>query len=274
MNDNKYVLIFGATGNIGGALTRELLRRGWQVQADMDDPASLEVAFDGMERVFSVQSWWESGVEVEERQGKLVADVAREVGVKHLVYGSAGIGVSGTGIPHFENKIVVKRYMLELGLPVTVLRPTPFMELMTQKDFYPALATWGTMPRIVPWEMPYPWVAVEDIGIALANIFSNPDRWIGQDIDLCGDVQSLEACRAIFRQVTDKKPFRIPFPVILFEKMVGKEMVDMWRWAVDWIEEEGRDGLWAMVESSRQLHPGIKSVETWLRQSLNGHSQV
>lgn len=288
MNNNKQALIFGVTGNIGGALTRELLRRGWQVRgvtrnpqsekaravaalgvemvkADMADRASLEEAFDGMVRVFSVQNWGESGVEGEERQARLVADAAREAKVKHLVYGSAGIGKAGTGIPHFENKVVTERYMRELGLPVTVLRPAPFMELMTQKGFYPALSTWGTMPRVVPWELPYPWVAVEDIGIALANIFSDPDKWIGQDIDLCGDVQSLEACRATFKQVTGKKPFRIPFPVMLFEKMVGEEMVAMWRWAVDWIEEQGRDGLWSMVESSRQLHPEIRSVETWLR---------
>lgn len=296
MNDDRHALIFGATGNIGGAVARELLRRGWRVrgvtrnpqsekaltlsrlgaemvQADMDDPASLAKAFGGAQRVFSVQSWITSGVDGEVRQGKLVADAARAANVKHLVYGSAGIGMAGTGIPHFESKVVVERYMRELGLPTTAVRPTPFMELMTQKKFFPALGTWGTMPRVVGWKTPIPWVAVEDIGMAIANIFADPDTWIGRDVNnFAGDVQSLQACRALFKQVTGKKPFGVPLPAVLFQKMAGAEMVQMWRWMVDWIEKEGPESLWADVEASRQVYPEIHGVEEWLRLSLNGKS--
>ena len=39
MNGNKNVLVFGATGNIGGAAARELLARGWQVRAVTRDPS-------------------------------------------------------------------------------------------------------------------------------------------------------------------------------------------------------------------------------------------
>ena len=38
--ENKKVLIFGATGNIGGAATREMLKRGWQVRAITRKPES------------------------------------------------------------------------------------------------------------------------------------------------------------------------------------------------------------------------------------------
>lgn len=295
MNDNKHALIFGATGNIGGALARELLRRGWRVrgvtrnpesekalilaglgaemvQADMDDRASLEVAFAGMQRVFTVQNWMTSGIEGEIRQGKLVADVAREAGIKHLVYGSAGIGVAGTGIPHFESKVVVERYMQELGLPVTAIRPTPFMELMNQKDFFPMLGAWGTMPRVVGWETPIPWVAVADIGVAIANILADPDTWIDRNVNnFAGDVQSLQACQALFKRVTGKKPFGVPLPALLFQKMVGEEMVAMWRWLVHFIEKEGPGRVRVKVEASREVCPEMQSVETWLRQSVNGH---
>ena len=170
MDNSQEALVFGATGNLGGAVTRELLRRGWRVrgvtrnpqsekaqalagagaemvQADMDDAASLRRAFAGMERVFSVQNWLTAGVEGEVRQGKAVADVARSVGVKHLVYGSAGIGVSGTGIPHFESKVVVERYMADIGLPVTAVRPTPFMELLANEEVIPPVGAWGALPR-------------------------------------------------------------------------------------------------------------------------------
>lgn len=108
---DKQVLIFGATGNMGGAAARELLARGWQVRAvsrnpqsekaqalaalgaelvraDMDDRGSLDAAFDGMTRVFSVQNWSTSSVDGEIRQGKLVANAARAAGVTHLAFSS------------------------------------------------------------------------------------------------------------------------------------------------------------------------------------------
>ena len=286
---SKEVLVFGVTGNVGGAAARELLRRGWQVRGvtrspqseraqaaaalglelvpgDMDDPASLAAAFAGIDRVFSVQNWMTTGVEGEIRQGKAVAAAAHAAGVKHVVYGSAGTGDADTGIPHFDNKLVVEAYMRELGLPFTVVRPTPFMELMTQKDFFPPLSTWGTMPRVIGWDTPVPWVSVEDIGITIANIFENPEKWIGREVNnLAGDVQSLQSCRAIIREVTGKSPFGVPFPALLFRKMVGDEMVEMWRWFVTWVDKNGLDELNATVEHSREVHPEIRSVESWLR---------
>lgn len=293
MNENRQVLVFGATGNMGGAAARELLHRGWQVrgvtrnlqskkalalaergvemvQANMTDRTSLAVAFTGMTRVFSVQNWITSGVEGEIEQGKLVADVARTAGVTHLVYGSAGIGVAGTGLPHFESKVVVEGYMRQLGLPVTAVRPTPFMELMNQKEFFPPLGAWGTMPRVVGWDTPVPWVCVRDIGAAVANIFDNSDKWIGRDVNLAGDVQSLRSCQALFKKVTGKKPFGVPLPAALFQKMAGDELVAMWQWLVGWVEQIGVDALWTDVEASREVCPQSHSVESWLRRSQNG----
>lgn len=294
MDRDKRVLIFGATGNMGGAAARELLRRGWQVrgvtrnsqsekalaiadlgaemvQADMDDPASLAGAFDGMERVFSVQNWLVVGVDAEIRQAKAVADVALSAGVRHLVYGSAGVGESGTGIPHFESKVVAEGYMRDLGLPLTTVRPTPFMELLSKPEFFPQVGAWGTLPRAAGWETLMPWVAVDDIGVAIANTFENPDVWIGRDVNnFAGDVKSMRECRAVFQKVTGKKPFRIPFPVILFERFVSEEMVQMWRWIPEWVAQYGEARLWADVEASRTLHPGIRTLEAWLRQAQNG----
>lgn len=38
--EQKSELIFGATGNIGGATAREMIRRGWRVRAATRDPHS------------------------------------------------------------------------------------------------------------------------------------------------------------------------------------------------------------------------------------------
>src|SRR5258708_38250596 len=108
------VLVFGATGQQGGAVARHLLANAWNVRAlvrnpnqasaqalkqqgvelvqgDLNDPASLRDAMGGVDSVFSVQtSFAAGGVEAEERQGKAVADAAGETGVTHFVYSSVG----------------------------------------------------------------------------------------------------------------------------------------------------------------------------------------
>ena len=291
--ENKKVLIFGATGNIGGAATREMLKRGWQVRAvtrtpesekaqalaalgaevvqgDMDDRESLEGIFEGMKRVLSVQNWTTSGVEGEMRQGKLVADVAQSMGVQHLVYASAGTGDRDTGIPHFDNKIAVEDYMRDLGIPFTILRPTPFMELMSEKEFYPAMATWGAEPKILGWGLPVPWVAVHDLGKAVANIFEDPEKWIGRDVAMCGDIKTLGESQAIFTAVHGKKPTRIPLPFWLFEKMAGDEFIQMWKWMDEWIGQEGIPYLMSLMDQSHELVPEMLDMESWLRKKRNG----
>lgn len=287
MND-KRVLIFGATGNVGGATAREMLKRGWHVRAvtrnpqsekaralaalgaevvqgDMDDPASLERVFDGFHRVLSVQNWQISGPEGEVRQGKQVADAAHAAEVEHLVFASAGVGDDHSGVPHFDNKIVIEKYMRALGIPFTVVRPVPFMELMTEREFFPPVGIWGMAPKILGWDTPLPWVAVRDIGIANANIFENPEGWLGREIILCGDVKSLGECRDIYAAVNGKKPFRIPLPRWLFRKMAGDELIIMFEWMKQWIAEQGPQGLQDIREASRAVCPDMLDVESWLR---------
>jgi uncharacterized protein YbjT (DUF2867 family) len=291
--ENKSVLIFGATGNIGGASTRELLKRGWHVravtrnpesekaqtlvklgaevvQANMDDEPSLEKVFIGMKHVLSVQNWVTSGIEGEIRQGKTVADVAKLTGSQHLVYVSAGTGERDTGIPHFNNKIVVEDYMRSLELPFTILRPTPFMELLSEKEFFPAMATWGVEPKIVGWDTPLPWVAVYDLGIAVANIFGDPETWIGRDMTVCSDVKTLGESKAIFTAVDGKKPARIPLPLWLFRKMAPDEFIQMWEWIDKWTRKEGAPYMLGIMENSREVCPDPLDMESWLRMKRNG----
>jgi len=291
MSENKKVLIFGATGNVGGAAARELLKRGWRVraitrnpssekahalaelgaeimQADMEDRDSLEAAFNGYRRVFSVQNWATSGVEGEIRQGKLVAQIAQSAEVDHLVYGSAGPGEPHTGVPHFENKLEIEAFMRALGIPLTIIRPGPFMELLSQKEFYPALAAWGTKPKVIGWDAPVPWVAVRDIGIAIANVFENPEAWIGRQVSLFGDVKTMAQCRDIFTEVDGRKPFRLSLPLWLFRRMASNEFIKMWQWMAN--SMEGPQALWETVESSRKLCPELLDLSSWLEMSRNG----
>lgn len=99
-NGGPLILVSGATGNQGGAVVRRLLERGFRVRAlsrdtqkpeaqalaeggaevvrgDLNDPASVEQAVEGVYGVFSVQNFYEGGYEGEVRQGKTLADAAK-----------------------------------------------------------------------------------------------------------------------------------------------------------------------------------------------------
>jgi hypothetical protein len=48
--------------------------------------------------------------------------------------------------------------MKALALPLTILRPMAFMELMTYKKFFPAMAVWGVMPKLMGQSRPLGWL--------------------------------------------------------------------------------------------------------------------
>jgi uncharacterized protein YbjT (DUF2867 family) len=250
---DRIVAVTGATGRQGGAVARHLLADGWQVRAltrkpdaeparklaalgaeviraDMDDPSTLHEAFRDAYGVYSVQNTMISGAEAEIRQGTNVANAAKETGVQHVVYGSAGLGVPGTGVPSWESKLAVEAHMNGLGLPLTVLRPMAFMELMTDKDFYPPVSAWHLMPKLMGAHRPLPWICVDDLGAIAMRAFTDPDQFIGTDLKLAADIRSIAECREVWTQVVGRAPRRFPMPVWLFKRFVGTDLITMWRW--------------------------------------------
>ena len=277
---DRLVVVTGATGRQGGAVARRLLRDGWRVRAvtrnpaskrarelgalgadvvkaDFDDPATLRAACHGAHGVYSVQNPMISGVDAEMRHGVNVADAAHEAGVSHVVYGSAGTGTSDTGVGSWDSKLVIEDHMRRLGLPLTVLRPMAFMELMTDPGFFPAASTWHVMPKLMGGDRPVYWLCLDDLGAIAALAFADPGRFIGATLTLAGDVQSIDDCRAIWREVFGRSPRRIPMPVWLFERFTGTDLTTMWRWLHD-------SDFAADPAETRQLLPTAVTVRQWL----------
>jgi uncharacterized protein YbjT (DUF2867 family) len=281
--EQRIIVVIGATGRQGGAVARHLLTEGWQVRAltrnpqseraqalaalgatvvqgNMEDPASLDQAFAGAYGVYSVQNPYIDGPEAEIRQGKHVAESAKAAGVQHLVYGSAGVGKQATGIPSWDSKLQIEQHAHELSLPLTILRPTAFMELMVDKELYPAVAAWHVMPKLMGSARKVPWLCTDDLGAIAATVFARPDDFVGQDLKLASDEKSIDECRVIYRAVMGKNPPRFPIPVWLFARFgfVGKDLLAMYRWL--------RTGnLEVDPAMTRAIHPGALSVEEWLR---------
>jgi uncharacterized protein YbjT (DUF2867 family) len=280
--EGRTVVVTGATGRQGGAVTRRLLGDGWRVRAltrnpssqkaralqtlgaevvrgDMADLASLQPVLQGAYGVFSVQNSAISGAEGERRQGKTVADAAGQAGVQHVVYASAGPGVPDTGVLQWDIKLDVEAHLRRSGLPLTVLRPMALMELMTDPAFYPAASTWHVMPRLAGSGTPIPWIGAADIGAVAAIVFAHPERFIGQELRLASDVKSLDECAVLYRTVMGKAPPHFPMPVWLLERFAGADVTRMWRWL--------RTGsVHADPAQTHALLPQALGVEAWLRQ--------
>ena len=276
------IVVCGATGRQGGAVSRHLVADGWTVrgltrsadspkaralaatgvevvEADMTDRPALDRAFDGAYGVYSVQNPMLSGFDAEVQQGKNVADAAKAAGVRHLVYGSAGIG-ERTGIPSWDTKVAVTEHMRALELPLTVLRPEAFLELMTDPAYYPQVAVWHVMPKLMGEDRVVPWLAVDDVGAIAARVFADPGRFIGADIPLAGDIRTLAECRALWTEAKGRRPRSFPMPVWLFERIAGhagKDLPVMWRWLRTGSVPED-------TGPTREIHPGALTVKQWL----------
>jgi hypothetical protein len=105
-----------------------------------------------------------------------------------------------------------------------------FLELMTDKDFYPAVAVWHVMPKLAGDRTLIPWLAVDDLGAVAARVFADPASFVGAELPLAGEFHSIAELRRIWATVKGRSPRRFPMPVWLFERFVGTDLTTMWRW--------------------------------------------
>ena len=167
---DRTVLVCGSTGRQGGAVSRRLLRDGWEVHAltrrpdaaparalaragarvvtgDLDDPGSLRRALDGVGTVFGVTEFWEHGLAAELRQGRGLIDAARQAGVERFVFSSVGATerTEGLGISHFDAKRAIEAHLRASGLDWTIVRPVTFFENFVSPRYRRAICERGVV---------------------------------------------------------------------------------------------------------------------------------
>lgn len=283
------ILVLGGTGRQGGAAARELLRRGRTVHAlvrdpqtdaaraladagavlvrgDLNDEASLRAAMTGMHGVFSVQSFRiPGGVAAEERQGKVVADVAAQVGVTHFVYSSVGGAERSTGVDHFDSKWNVEQHIRKLDLPATVLRPTMFYEVFN--DIGPRLVDGQLVLGL--WLRPEVLVqiiATSDIGAFAADAFDDPASWLGRQVEIAGDELTGTQIAEAFERVSGI-PTRYEQRPIEPLRAAREDLAAMF----DWMD---REGYRADLPALRRIRPDLIGLETWLRTNWTAPAAV
>src|SRR5690349_19804615 len=249
MTSNRTILITGATGNQGGAVAqalqgtgfhlrgltrnpdseqaRALARQGIEVvKGDLDNEVTLRRALAGAWGVFGVQNAGEAGVEREEAQGKRLATLAREAGVKHYVYTAVGSANKRTGVPHFDNKWRIEETVRGLRFPShVILRPVFFMEnLIASFSLQGSTLAWALAPA-TELQM----IAVDDIGWFGARAFTDAAALNRREIDLAGDVRTMPEAAEILTEVLGR-PIVFAQTPIEPVRQYSKEMATMLEW--------------------------------------------
>ncbi len=153
------ILVTGATGNVGRNVVDQLVQRGATVRALVRDPASaslpagvdvvqgdlldvdaLRAAFSGVSTLFLLNAV----VPDEFTQALLTLGVAREAGVRRVVYLSVIHSDVYVNVPHFAGKFGVERMIEVMGFEATVLRPAYFMD--NEHTIKDAITGYGIYP--------------------------------------------------------------------------------------------------------------------------------
>jgi len=138
------ILVTGGTGNVGGVVVKELLKRAAKVRVlarkqpaegklpegveiavgDLLDPVSLEQAIQGVDKLFLLNA-----VVADELTQALIAyGMARRAGLKHVTYLSVFKVDQFRDVPHFASKLAVENALREFGVAYTILRPGYYIQ--------------------------------------------------------------------------------------------------------------------------------------------------
>lgn len=233
-DSSQPILVTGATGRQGGATARALLAQGTPVRAlvrdssaaaaldlkslgaslvkgDLNDPASLRAACEGVRGVFSVQTpdMRDMESDIERVHGKNLVEAARAMQVPQFVHTS----VSGKIHPdkpgwdnhwnanYYISKAYTEQLVREAGFAYwTLLKPAFFMENFARPSFMFANFVEDRLLTILQPETALSLIAVGDIGTAAAAAFENPDRFNHQELELAGDRLTMKEIAAILSE--------------------------------------------------------------------------
>lgn len=282
MGQSHDVLVTGATGNQGGALSRLLLKKGHRVKAlvrspdhaaakeleglgaevitgNFNDVSSIQLAAQGVEAMFAVATPY-SGPEVETRHGMNLANAAKGAGVMHLLYSSVANANRDTGIEHFDSKCKVEEHIKTLDIPHTIVAPAYVMDNL--------LSPWsvldfksGQLKQPLPPSRKLQQISYSDIAAFMGIVLERRDQFIGKRIDIASDeVSGLEVADTL-SQVTGHTIQYVKAPIEGVEVMY--QWFDQVGYTVDiaslhndypeikWhtFEEWARGQDWSMLES-------------------------
>jgi uncharacterized protein YbjT (DUF2867 family) len=179
------------------------------------------------------------------------------------VYSSVGAAHRGMGQKHFESKWIIEQYIQELELPYTILRPAAFMENYSwsrAQILNGVLIGRGLRP-----DKGVQMLAVEDVGAFVALVFADREKYLGKTIELAGDELTELQTAETFAKVIGR-PVALAAPVAGQGRRSDEEMEAMFNFF-------NGEGYNADIPALRKLHPGLLTLEQYLRKNGWEHAE-
>ncbi|KAG7098121.1 hypothetical protein E1B28_000093 [Marasmius oreades] len=307
MDESKLVLITGATGKQGRATISTLQRsskdfhvialtrnastphstslasefeRVTIVEGDLNSHDSIRGVFEswkgkgrdgqGIWGVFAVVAYPGLGNDSagEERQGKIIAEVAHEYKVSCFIYSSferAGEIFDDKAEPGSSHiaKVRTERRIKELGLPWTILRPTRFME-----NFEGQMGglAWSIFSVGLKPTTTLHLIAVKDIGKVAAGVIQNPEPFKSQVLVLRGDDLTCPKQAEIYKKATGKNISSVPSIVakgILGMNKHLKEMIEFFERTSAAVADGSVPEFDSQLELTKKVCPKLTTFEEW-----------
>jgi uncharacterized protein YbjT (DUF2867 family) len=309
MADTKLIAVMGATGAQGGGLVKailddpdggfsaraitrnadsdkakELAAAGAEVvQADLDDPASIERAFEGAHGAYCVTFFWEHlDADKEIGHAKVLAEAAKAAGVPHVIWSTLDdtrelVPVSDDRmptlqgkykVPHFDAKGEANKQFTDLDLPVTLLHTVFYWDNMIYFGMGPARGEDGVLAITFPLgDAKMPSIAAEDIGNIAYGIFKRGDEFIRKSIGVAGEhVSGSDMAAALSEVLGEEVRYNdVPPEVYRGFGFPGADDVgNMFQFKRDFEDQyrASRD-----VELARSLDPGLHTFKAWAEEN-------
>ncbi|SFJ32960.1 NmrA/HSCARG family protein [Caulobacter sp. UNC279MFTsu5.1] len=242
------ILVTGSTGAVGSQVLTHLQGQGAEVRAltrspekaqvpagvipvggELGDIDSLRSAMSGVSTLFLLVP----NLADELTQAMLALTVAREAGVKGVVYLSVFRGEAYADVPHFAGKATVERMIQVLALPATVLRPAYFIQNdLRQKDLLLGPGVYGA--------------PIGAKGVSMVDI---------RDIAAAAATELLRRERA---------PSPLPhetYDLVGPDSLTGQSIADIWTETLGRPVRHGGDDLAIMEQRMKAMLPGWHALD-------------
>ncbi|CAB4407737.1 unnamed protein product [Rhizophagus irregularis] len=306
MSQKPLIVVAGATGSQGGSVANALLDTGlYRVRAltrktdsdkakalaskgaevfkcDLSIKENVKNALSGADIAWIVTNFLDPSIsgenpQEEERIGKMIADVAKEVGLNWLFYSSLPDTTTGSGgkysnIIEFDGKNRVEQYIRKLGIPNVTFIYVCFYNQNFASEIVPFIPNdKGEIEIVIPYVEENDSIllvdVVNDAGPIVAKVIEEgPAKWNGRKVPVAAENVTFKHITDVLTKVTGKthklrtindEDIARDFPFLDIPSFK-----EMFKWFKEYYsfgpDEELKD-----ISVAKKLHPKIKTFEQY-----------
>ena len=308
---DKIIAVMGATGAQGGGLVRAILRNptsGFRVRAitrdagsekaqalqeqgaevvsaNLQDPASIERAFDGAWGAYCVTFFWDHfSPERELNEARVLAEAAGKAGLRHVIWSTLEdtrkfVPLDSDQmptlqgkykVPHFDAKGEADAFFQDAGVPTTYLLASFYWENFIYFGSGPKPGPDGKLAITFPLgDARMAGIASEDIGKCAFGIFGAGNEYVGRRVGIAGEhltgaAMAKKLSKALGREVVYNSV--TPETYRGFGFPGADDLGNMFQFYRDFEKQVNQT---RSVEVSRTLNPELMDFDRWLAQNAS-----